>query len=185
MDRPSESGDAVVRRDVFDGRSGGAQSLLQRHGTTVPQHADVVAAIVRLFSEGAPLAITRSIRAVVINPVQLITLRTRTHIGQKSREIVPPFRGHRDTSTAPTWIAAILGIVATPDCGFPFLMFTGARFAVRACALASLFIPVTAATDNPAGPEHLTHDGRCVPAIAIANPFARGVVDFGSFAYDQ
>ena len=136
-------------------------------------------AVVRLFGRCRPSAISRAIRAIVVDTVNgMMRAGTRPHVAIEDSKVIP-FRTHRDAPPAVPLITPVISVSATLPHDDPDVILgraTGRRGACEAVCFAArasrppIFITQTSAGSRLAAPKILASDRLFRSAIALTDP---------------
>ena len=86
--------------------------------------------ITRLLQDCGPSAIPRSVRPVVVDAVDAVTLWARTHISKKCRKGIDPFVADGYSSTAVAFVSLVVSVQASSLHSVPNSIFGGPLHAV-------------------------------------------------------
>lgn len=130
FDRPAMSSQAEpqrLHREVLL-----ARPFCNRLFAAIEQDSHVSSRVIGLLSRTGPAAITWRIVRVIVEAVQRVPDRARSHVRQEAREVLAPFITHTDATPAVARIFRTVRIRTAIQRAFPTPMFTRAAATMRA-----------------------------------------------------
>lgn len=127
-------------------------------------------AIIGLLFTGAPLAILRRIRAIVIDAFDSQSFRRQTHIVKKGFKTITPAVAHNDTSSAVIGIRRIILVVTSAYQMSPSVIKTCTALSMSASCIAKHFFSQTTAAFSAAFTKPVATHHFLIPAIAETQP---------------
>lgn len=156
------------------------RGLTDGHRFAVHGEHPVRSEVALLCSRRSPATVARFVRALIVDAVQRMSLRTPTHVSKKRREVISPSITHRNSATAISLVIRGSRVVA------PSLHCSPSRVLARASTWtihAGLAVRTTttpadvalqaAAAARPSGDKVLGQDSSGGTAIAATDPCRR------------
>jgi hypothetical protein len=149
----------------------------------VPLCQSRLSRVATLLFACSPLAITRLVIAVVVDPLDRCPRRAFAHVGKKVLEQTPP-RTHGDASPAIILPCGSAWIRATRDHRLPRTIGWGARHSVRPIRPCELLRTKTTAAASVPAAKIVCCDFGSLPAVAVTFPTQRQVTG-GTFVVSR